>query len=127
MGIEVNGDKGSLTWDQEDSECLTVRLAGQPYRTYWRGEVQPNDGFLGDLPEGLLDEPTVPSGHGEGFHDAFARLHRFFEEDVRAYQEGTYKVEDGSRYATVEDGRLGIAFLVAAVESNHNDHGWVTL
>lgn len=127
MGIEVNGDKGTLIWNQEDPECLIVRLAGQPDRTYWRGEVQPNDGFLGDLPAGLLDEPTIPSGHGEGFHDAFARLHRFFEEDVRAYQEGTYKVEDGSRYATVEDGRLGIAFLVAAVESNQNDHSWVTL
>ena len=127
MGIEVNGDKGTLIWNQEQPECLTVRLAGQPDRTYWRGEVQPNDGFLGELPAGLLDEPTVPSGHGEGFHDAFARLHRFFEEDVRAYQAGTYTVEDGSRYATVEDGRLGIAFLVAAVESNQNDHSWVTL
>ncbi len=125
MGIEVNGDKGTLIWSQEEPECLTVKLAGQPDRTYWRGEVQPNDGFLGDVPASLLEEPTIPSGHGEGFHDAFARLHRFFEEDVRAYQEGTYKVEDGSRYATVEDGRLGIAFLVAAVESNQNDHAWV--
>ncbi len=126
MGIEVNGDKGTLIWNQEEPECLTVKLAGQPDRIYWRGEVQPNDGFLGDVPASLLAEPTIPSGHGEGFHDAFARLHRFFEEDVRAYQEGTYSGEDGSRYATVEDGRLGIAFLVAAVESNRNDHAWVS-
>jgi predicted dehydrogenase len=127
MGIEVNGDKASLTWNQEEPECLMVRLPGQPERVYWRGEVQPNDGFLGDVPASLLDEPTIPSGHGEGFHDAFARLHRFFEEDVRAYQAGTFTGEDGSRYATVEDGRIGIAFLVKAVESNQNDNSWVEL
>ena len=42
-------------------------LPGQPDRIYWRGEVQGNDGFLGDLPEDLLAQSTLPSGHGEGF------------------------------------------------------------
>jgi len=127
LGIEVNGDKGTLIWKQEEPEKLVIHLPGQPDRVYWRGEVQANDGFLGDLPENLMAEPTIPSGHGEAFHDAFARLHRCFEEDVRAYQKGTYKKEDGSRYATVEDGRIGIAFLKAAVESNRNDHQWVEM
>lgn len=127
LGIEVNGDKGSLLWDQENPECLRILLSGQPDRTYWRGQVAANDGFLGNLPGGLLDEPTIPPGHPEGFHDAFGRLHRFFEEDVRAWQTGTFQGSDGSRYATVEDGRLGIAFLVAAVESSGNDHVWVDI
>jgi predicted dehydrogenase len=127
LGIEVNGEKGSLLWDQENPECLRIFLTGQPDRTYWRGQVAANDGFLGDLPEGLLDEPTIPSGHSEGFHDAFGRLHRFFEEDVRAWQAGTFPGSDGSRYATVEDGRFGIAFLVAAVESNRKNHSWVEI
>lgn len=125
MGIEVVGDKGTLSWRQEDPECLRVHLPGQPDRVYWRGEVKPHDGFLGDVPADLLAEPTIPSGHPEGFHDAFARLHRCFEQDVRAYQQGTFRGADGSKYATVEDGRIGIAFLVAAVESNQNDHRWV--
>ncbi len=125
MGIEVVGEKGTLSWRQEDPECLRIHLTGQPDRVYWRGEVKPHDGFLGDVPAELLAEPTIPSGHPEGFHDAFARLHRCFEQDVRAYQQGTFRGADGSRYATVEDGRVGIAFLVAAVESNRNDHSWV--
>ncbi|MEJ2076382.1 MAG: Gfo/Idh/MocA family oxidoreductase [Acidobacteriota bacterium] len=127
LGIEVVGEKGTLSWCQEEPESLRIFLPGQPDRVYWRGEVKPNDGFLQEVPATLLSEPTIPSGHPEGFHDAFARLHRCFEEDVRAYQGGTYKGNDGSRYATVEDGRIGIAFLVAAVESNRNDHGWVRL
>ncbi|MBI4879140.1 MAG: Gfo/Idh/MocA family oxidoreductase [Planctomycetes bacterium] len=127
LGIEVNGEKGTLVWRQEEPERLLIHLPGQPDRVYWRGEVKANDGFLGDLPASLLAEPTIPSGHGEAFHDAFARLHRCFEEDVRAYQEGTYQGADGSRYATVEDGRAGIAFLQAAVESNARGHAWVSL
>jgi predicted dehydrogenase len=127
LGIEVAGENGTLVWNQEEPECLRVYLSGQPDRVYWRGEVKPHDGFLGDVPPELLQEPTTPSGHPEGFHDAFGRLHRCFEVDVRAYQRGEYRGADGSRYATVEDGRTGIAFLVAAVESNRRNHEWVTL
>lgn len=127
LGIEVNGEKGTLTWQQEDPEKVVIHLPGQPDRVYWRGEVQPNDGFFGDIPAELLAEPTIPSGHPEAFHDAFARLHRCFEADVRAYQAGTFKGADGSKYATVADGRIGIAFLKAAVASHQNDHSWETL
>ncbi len=127
MSIEVNGDKGSLLWRQEEPEKVEIRLPGQPYRIYWRGEVQPNDGFFGDIPDTLLGEPTIPSGHGEAFHDAFARLHRCFEKDVRAYQTGTYQGADGSQYATVEDGRFGIYFINKVLESSNNNNSWVDM
>ncbi|MFB3788674.1 MAG: Gfo/Idh/MocA family protein [bacterium] len=125
LGIEVNGEKGTLIWRQEDPECLKIHLPGQPDRVYWRGEVKANDGFLGDLPADLMAEPTIPSGHPEAFHDAFARLHRCFEADVRAYQEGTYKGTDGSKYATVDDGHAGLVFVEKVVESSKNNHAWV--
>ncbi|RJP30132.1 MAG: gfo/Idh/MocA family oxidoreductase [Candidatus Omnitrophota bacterium] len=127
LGIEVNGEKGTLIWRQENPECVTIHLPGQPDRVYWRGEVKANDGFLGDLPADLMAEPTIPSGHPEAFHDAFARLHRCFEADVRAYQAGTYKGTDGSKYATVDDGRMGILFVEKAVESSKNGHTWISL
>jgi len=118
LGIEVNCEKGTLIWRQEDAEKLTIHLSGQPERTYWRGEVKPNDGFLKNIPKSLMEEITLPSGHCEAFHDAFARLHRCFEQDVRAYQKGQKWNADGSRYANVEDGRIGIAFIEAAVKSS---------
>jgi len=131
LGIEINGTRGSLVWVQEEPEKLIVRLPHQPDRVYWRGAVAANDGFLGALPPDLLAEPTIPAGHPEAFHDAFARLHRCFEHDVRAYLEGRYDPTDprhnadGSRYATVEDGRVGIAFIEAAVRSHQQDGAWV--
>lgn len=127
LSIEVNGTKGTLIWRQEEPECVKVMLPGQPDRVYWRGEVAANDGFLGDLPDSILNGPTLPSGHGEGFHDALARLHREFEVDVRAYKAGHAFNCDGSRYANVEDGRIGMAFVKAAVESSATDGAWISL
>ena len=127
LGIEVNGSKGTLVWRQEEPEKIVIHLPNQPDRVYWRGAVTPNDGFLGDVPQWLLDEPTIPSGHPEAFHDAYARLHRSFEEDVRAYNESRPFSCDGSKYANVVDGRIGIAFVTAAVESSSKGNVWVPM
>ncbi|MBO7521691.1 MAG: hypothetical protein J6T16_05585, partial [Opitutales bacterium] len=81
----------------------------------------------GRLAADLLAEPRIPSGHYEGFHDAYARLHRFFEEDVRAYWEGKPFNCDGSKYANVYDGRMGMAFIDASVSSSEKDGAWVKL
>ena len=125
LRIEVNGTRGTLYWEQEQPERLVIMLPNQPDRVYWRGAVSANDGFLGDLPEDLMAEPNIPSGHPEAFHDAFARLHRGFEADVRAYNDGKPFSNDGSKYANVVDGRIGIAFVEAAVRSHLKDMAWV--
>ena len=127
LSIEVNGSKGTLIWRQEEPEKVTILLPGQPDRVYWRGEVAANDGFLGDLPDDLMGQPTLPSGHGEAFHDALGRLHRDFEADVRAYNAGEAFNCDGSKYANVEDGRIGLSFIEAAVASSAADGAWKQL
>lgn len=127
LGIEVNGTKGSLVWRQEEPEEIIIRLTNQPDRVYYRGAIAPNDGFLGDLPEDLMAEPTIPPGHPEAFHDAFARLHRCFEQDVRAYLDGKPFTCDGAKYANVQDGRMGIAFIEAAVQSSREGGAWTAL
>lgn len=126
LGIQIAGAKGSLTWRQEDPERLVIKLPGQPDRVYWRGAVAPGDGFLpADMPGDLLAEPTVPAGHPEAFHDAFARLHRFFEADVRRWKAGEKFTSDGSRYANVEDGWTGLAFVETAVKSAASKGKWI--
>jgi len=117
LGIEVACEKGSLAWRQEDAELVTLRLPSGVERQYWRAAVPAKDDFLGDVPAGLLGETTIPSGHVEAFHDAFARLHRFFEQDVRAYNEGQPFKCDGTRYASVHDGVKHMKFIEAAVKS----------
>ena len=117
LGLEVNCERGSLVWRQEESEQIIIRLPGEPDRTYWRGELKGKDSFLGDLPDWVGGECTIPSGHNEAFHDAYRRLHKSFEEDVRLYNEGKPFKNDGTKYANVHDGVLHMQLLEAAVKS----------
>ena len=128
LTIEVAGTKGTLRWRQEEPESITVHLANQPDRVYWRGAVTPGDGFLPkDVPADLMAEPTIPSGHPEAFHDAYARLHRCFEADVRRWKAGEAFHCDGSKYANVEDGWTGIAFIEASVKSSSDKGAWTPM
>ena len=133
LGIEVNGTKGTLVWRQEEPESVKVLLNGQSDREYWRGCVNAGsqDGFIEKLGKDVLNslaaEPTIPPGHPEAFHDAFARLHRCFEDDVRKYLDGKSFSCDGSKYANVEDGLMGIYFITKAVASSNRKGAWVNL
>ena len=128
LGIIIAGTKGTLQWRQENPESITICLANQPDRTYWRGAVTPGDGFLpNDMPAALMAEPTIPAGHPEAFHDAFARLHRCFEADVRKYQAGEPFACDGSKYANIEDGWIGIAFIETCVKSSSKKGAWTSM
>jgi predicted dehydrogenase len=128
LGILIAGTKGSLRWRQEEPEALTILLPNQPDRVYWRGSVTPGDGFLPkSMPGELMAEPTIPSGHGEAFHDAFARLHRCFEADVRKWKAGEEFSCDGSKYANIEDGWTGMAFIDTCLKSSAKKGGWVAM
>lgn len=128
LGIVVAGTKGTLCWRQEEPESVTIKLPGQPDRVYWRGAVTPGDGFLPkNVPADLMAEPTIPSGHPEAFHDAFARLHRCFESDVRKWKAGKAFKCDGAKYANVEDGWTGIAFIETCVKSSKKKGAWTPM
>jgi hypothetical protein len=125
LGISVSGTLGTLHWRAEEPESITILLPNQPDRVYWRAAFAPGDGFLPkDMPQDLMAEPTLPSGHSEAFHDAFARLHRCFEADVRKWKTTGKFSADGSKYATIEDGWVGMAFLETALKSSAKKGAW---
>lgn len=67
----------------------------------------------------------LPSGHPEGYFEAFGNLYRSFCEHLLAKKAG---VQPASyTYPTVDDGIVGLKFIKACVESNRNGNVWVAL
>ena len=67
----------------------------------------------------------LPSGHMEGFYEAFGNLYRGFCMNLIAKKTGG---DPGSfRYPTVEDGVRGIEFVDACLKSNANNNIWVPI
>jgi predicted dehydrogenase len=131
LGTAISGTKGTLIWLQEEPESITIQRDSGPDLIYWRGKVSIDtvpDGFLpGDVPADLMAEPTIPPGHPEAFHDAFARLHRCFEADVRKWKAGEKVNIDGSKYANIEDGWMGLAFIETCVASAGKKGAWAKM
>src|SRR6516162_7599928 len=67
--IEVDGTKGSLEWHQEDPNKMWVRANGQPARLFTR---DPNAPYLADVAKTSC---RIPSGHPEGYLEAFANIY----------------------------------------------------
>ena len=70
MFIEIDGTKGSLEWHQEEPNKMFVRRNGEPMKVYTR---DPNAPYLNDP---LKAACRLPSGHPEGFFEAFANVYR---------------------------------------------------
>ncbi len=117
LAIRVYGEKGSLEWHQETPNELITRWLDKPKMTY-----TPNGNNL--YPE-ALSASRIPSGHPEGYLEAFANVYRNFAFHVNAKLQGKeIKTPD---YPTVSDGVRGIQFIHAAVQSDKNNAAWTSI
>ncbi len=119
--IEVDGTKGSLEWHQEEPNKLWVRANGQPHRLYTR---DPNAPYLS---ERARTSCRLPSGHPEGFFEAFANVYRAAYDDMVA-RAGGKKVDSArSLYPNVQDGVDGMNFITQCVASSKENGAWLSL
>lgn len=107
--LRVFGEKGSLTWFQEQpNELEFTGLFGRTQRIK-RG--------ADDLSESAKSRTRTPPGHPEGYLEAFANLYAGFAEAIRARQEGREPTAIGRHIPSVHDGLKGVAFVDAVVDS----------
>ena len=81
LKILVLGDKGGLEWKQEDLNSSLVRDHGNPDKIYRTGADR--GGYLTD--EAMMHTRT-PSGHPEGYLEAFANIYRNYALAVRKHK-----------------------------------------
>jgi predicted dehydrogenase len=117
--LRVFGDKGSLTWFQEEpNDLLYTGLLGRTERIK-RGAA--------DLSAAATARTRTPPGHPEGYLEAFANLYSGFAEAINARRESRAPTAIGQHIPLVYDGLKGVAFVDAVVDSAQSDtQPWIT-
>lgn len=119
LKIRIYGDKGGLEWCQRDLNTLIVKDHGKPDQIYRTGADR--GGYLSE--EAMINTRT-PSGHPEGYLEAFANIYRNFTMAVRKHLYG-YEYNPKYDFPGVEEGVSGMALVEAVVESTKRGNIWV--
>ncbi len=111
--------KGALVWRQENPNELVFRRNGHPVNIYTR---DPNAPFITDVSKASC---RLPSGHPEGFFEAFANIYRAAYDDMAKRAAGEKFDRAGSLYPSIGDGVEGMYFIQQAVASSAQGGAWL--
>jgi predicted dehydrogenase len=116
LRLRVYGEKAGIEWRQEDPNELAFMPLGEPQRTIRRGSA-------GTGPA-AAHATRVPSGHPEGYLEAFAQLYADLAEQIIARKEGRRPDSNALLVPGVSDGVDGMKFIQAVLESARNGSAW---
>lgn len=119
LRLRVYGERAGLSWSQEHPNQLLHTPLGEAPRVIARG--------VGALSAAAQHATRIPSGHPEGYLEAFAQLYRDAAEQILAMQEGRAPDPLCCATPTVEDGLRGMRFVAAAVASSRAGGAWTAL
>src|SRR5690606_6494764 len=109
LRIRVHGTTGSLEWAQEEPNRLTLRRQGEPPTVLTRA----GGPFLG---ADAAAATRLPSGHPEGFIEAFANVYSAVARRLRG--------EEHLPFPDHRDGLGGGRFIEAALRSSADGGAW---
>ena len=115
LQLRVYGEKAGIEWRQDNPNYMWFTEFGKPRQLLTRG------GAINGAPASAMGV-RVPSGHPEGYLEAFATLYSQFAAIIRGEGE-TFE----GLLPTLDDGVEGMEFIMAAVESSRNDSRWTPL
>lgn len=118
LRLRVYGTKASLSFEQENPNELWLTSQGGCAQRLTRGRVR---GAAADA------ATRVPSGHPEGYLEAFAQLYRDAAAQIHASDAGRAMPELTRGMPDVTDGVAGLKFMEAAMESSRQGSRWIGL
>ncbi|MDA0806658.1 MAG: Gfo/Idh/MocA family oxidoreductase [Planctomycetota bacterium] len=121
LSIEIDGDKASLTWRQEEPNSLTLRQTGQPQRIYDRA---PGQSYMNDSGNAAC---RIPAGHPEAFFEAFANVYSAAYDDMIWRAGGGDRDPRSTIYPNVYDGLEGVRFIEQTVASSNANSVWLPM
>jgi predicted dehydrogenase len=117
LRLRVYGEKAGLEWQQEDPNQLIFTPLGEPRRIIRRGSAGTG--------RAAAHATRIPSGHPEGYLEAFAQLYSDIAEQITARRKNRAPDPNSLLVPTVADGIDGVRFINAAIESSRRDSAWV--
>jgi predicted dehydrogenase len=115
LAISIWCEEAGLHWAQEHPNHLRVAGRGRP-EEIWAPGVDRDY-----VSPGAMVATRLPSGHPEGYFEAFANIYRDFAEAVRGDAPAT------PTYASLADGLAHMRFIQGAHDSSARGAAWVTL
>lgn len=117
--LRVYGSQGAIKWVQENPNYMELYRYGEPRQMLTRGQ--------GYLSPAAAEVTRVPTGHPEGYLEAFAAVYMGVIEAIRRYLDGQPLPTEAYKFPTVYDGLRGMQFIYKAVESCQKDSTWVKM
>ena len=119
LTIKVYGEKGGLEWKHSDPNTLLLKWPDDPTQVLRAGT-----GYLSSYAK---HNTRTPSGHPEGFLEAFANHYRNFALCLRARKMGLAPEKEWTDFPGVDDGVRGMAFIEAVIAAAKSGEKWMEL
>ncbi|MGE5361115.1 MAG: Gfo/Idh/MocA family oxidoreductase, partial [Bacteroidales bacterium] len=117
LRVRVYGTKASIEWAQEEPNYAQVAHVGKPSERLSRGRDA--------LHPAAAKLSRLPSGHPEGYFEAFANIYAAFIAAVQKKKVGERLLPEDLDFPNVNDGVRGVRFIERCVESSRAGATWV--
>ncbi len=116
LRIKIYGEYGGLEWTQMEPNTLIVRWNDKPTQIYRTG----GPGLCAQAEA----HTRLPSGHPEGYLEAFANIYRNVAHCIQARLNHETVDEIYLDFPSADDGVRGMAFIEAVVQS-YKEKSWI--
>jgi predicted dehydrogenase len=120
LRVRVYAEHGAVLWDQENPNELRVYRYGEPRQTLTRGHAE-------YLSAAATDATRVPTGHTEGYLEAFATIYVGVVRAIRRHLAGDPLSTEEYQFPTVYDGLRGMRFIAQTVASAEAGSVWMPM
>lgn len=118
LRLRVYGERGGLEWSQMEPNTLILRWLDRPAEI-----VRTAGPGLDTLTQGRI---RTPSGHPEGYIEAFANLYRSFGSAVRG-DASPPRPGEANWFPGLADGLRTMTFVETMIENSAGDAKWTAL
>jgi predicted dehydrogenase len=119
LRIRAYASQGAVLWEQENPNYMSIYRYDKPRQTITRAS-----GYLSDVAENAT---RIPSGHPEGFLEAFANIYVGAVEAIRRHIDGKPMKWEEYNFPNVYEGLRAMEFITRAVESADRESVWVKM